>query len=140
MKAKSKSNIRVKVNTAILVLCAAVFGAMTCSGVKQLDKLRVSLNGVSDAPALCYDEEKYNANADYRVIEGTYPCLLETDENGENVPAESPRDVAMFIYDRVSLTSSMLSTELDVVVVAIGSMFTVASLAGAVVYYNHNRE
>ncbi len=125
---------RVYINTGLLVLMAIVFGVITFCGVNELDAYRKNLVGISDAPGLCYDEELYRKN-NGTVIQDTYPCI----ENGTE-EATSQRDHTMFLYDRVSFTATVNSQQNDILLIAIGSMMTLASFVGAIVYWNHNRK
>lgn len=129
----NKSSARVCINAGLLVLMAIAFGIITFCGVNKLDASRKNLVGISDAPALCYNEELYKKN-NGTVIQDTYPCV----ENGTE-EATSQRDHTMFLYDRISLTATVNSQQNDILLIAIGSMMTIASLIGAIVYWNHNR-
>ena len=113
-------------------MVAIAFGAITCYGVSQLQSFRKNLVGVSDAPALCYDEELYKKN-DGKVIQDTYPCSTD------GTAVTDQKDHTMFLYDRISFTSTVNSQQYETILVTIGSMIPVASLVAAIVYWNHNR-
>ena len=129
----NKPSSRIKTNTDLLVIATIVFGVITFCGVNRLQAYRKNLTGVSDAPALCYDEETYK-KSNGSVRQDTY--LYSSD--GTTVTDQ--KDYTMFLYDRVSLTTSSLSYENGVLLTAIGGMLTIASLVAAIVYWNHNRQ
>ena len=129
----NKTSTRVKINAGLLILMAIMFGVITFCGVNELARFRKNLIGISDAPALCFDEELYEKN-DGTVIQDTYPCVLNGTEE-----ATSQRDHTMFLYDKINFTATINSYQNDILLVAVGSMMTIASLVGAVVYWNHNR-
>ena len=132
MAKNNKTSARVNINTGLLVLTTIIFGVITFCGVNKLQAFRRNLTGVSDAPALCYDEEAYKRSGG-SVRQDTYLCS----SNGTTVTDQ--KDYTMFLYDRVSLTTSSLSYENGVLLTAIGGMLTIASLVAAIVYWNHNR-
>ena len=132
MTKNNKTSARVNINAGLLVLVAVAFGAITCYGVNQLQSFRKNLVGVSDAPALCYDEELYKKN-DGKVIQDTYLCSTD------GTAVTDQKDHTMFLYDRISLTSTVNSQQDEILLIAFGSMMTIASLVAAIVYWNHNR-
>ena len=139
MKAKSvKTPTRVKVNTGLFILLAIVLGAMTYCGASKLKMFSKNFRGISDAPGLCYDEDTYK-KSNASIVEDTYPCSTQSDENGNPLPATSDNDYAMFLYDHTTFSGAILSNELIILVTTIGSMLTLASLAGGIIYWNHNR-
>ncbi len=130
----SKTSARVAINTGLLILMAIVFGIMTFCGVSKLDASRKNLVGISDAPALCYDEELYKKN-DGTVIQDTYPCVMNGTEE-----ATSQKDHTMFLYDKINFSATINSQQNDILLITIGSMFTIVSFIGGIVYWNHNRK
>lgn len=138
MKAKKhKSAMRVYVNTGLLVLLAIAIGLMTFCGVQKLEMLHKNFTGISDVPGLCYDEERYRKN---QTIENAYPCLTQTDEDGNPIPATSQNDQTIFLFNHTSFSSSVLSHEFIIVLTVVGGIFTLTSLIAALVYWNHNRD
>lgn len=139
MKTKNnKTPARVKVNSCLFVLLAIVFGVMTFCGVNKLQTFGKNFRSVSDAPGLCYDEEAYKKSGS-TVVVNAYPCLTQTDENGNAIPATSQNDYTMFLFDRTNLSGVTLTYELSTVITIIGGMFTLISLVGGIIYWNHNR-
>ena len=132
MAKNNKTPARVNINAGLLVLVAIIFGVITFCGVNKLQDYRKNLTGVSDSPALCYDEEVYK-NSNGSVRQDSYPCSTD------GAAVTDQKDYTMFLYDRISLTTSSLSYENGVVLTAIGGMLTIASLATAFIYWNHNR-
>ncbi len=130
----NKTSARVMINTCLFILMAIAFGAITLCGVNKLDAFRKSLVGISDAPALCYDEELYKKN-NGTVIQDTYPCI----ENGTE-EATSQRDHTMLLYDKINFTATVNAELNDILLITIGSMMTLASFVGGIVYWNHNRK
>ena len=129
----TKTSCRVIFNTLLFVVAAIMFGAITICGVNQLNLYNRNLVGVSDAPALCYNEELYEKN-NGTVIQDTYPCVSNGTEEDTSL-----RDHTMFLYDRVSFTSTVLGQELMIFTVIVGCLLTTASVLGGVIYWNHNR-
>lgn len=130
MKTKvASSKTRIKVNTCILVVLSILIGLMTFLGVKRLESYRLNLIGVSDAPGLCFDEEKYKNE----LIEDAYPCTTD----GE--PVSSDNENVIFLFNRANFASTMEINGMLLVLITIGSILTVSSLVVAVVYWNHNR-
>lgn len=137
MKTKTnKTGMRVKVNTGLFVVAAILFMVMAFCGAQRLRVYQRSMVGISDAPGLCFDSERYYNN---ETIENAFPCKTEVDENGDNIPADSQNDQTMFLYDRMSLIGSLTSVEMMAIIMIIGSLFSVASLMGGIIYWNHNR-
>ncbi|MBQ2695460.1 hypothetical protein IJG04_02365 [Candidatus Saccharibacteria bacterium] len=135
MKSKNnKPSLRIKINTALFILMALIFGAITFYGINQLSVFRKNLIGVSDAPALCYNEELYEQN-NGTIIQDTYPCISNGTEEATDL-----KDHTMFLYDRISLTATINSWQNDILLVSIGSMLTIGSLISAIIYWNHNRQ
>ncbi len=99
---------------------------------------RKNFVGISDVPGLCYDEDTYK-NSNSTIIENAYPCLTQTDENGNPIPATSQNDQTMFLFDHTSFSGHVISYELTIVLTVVGSMLTAASLIAALIYWNHNR-
>ncbi len=134
MKTKNnKTFARIKINTILLILMAIIFGVITFCGISQLNAFRKNLVGVSDAPALCYNEELYEQN-DETIIQDTYPCISNGTEE-----ATSLKDHTMFLYDRISLTATINSWQNDILLISIGGMLAIGSLVSAIIYWNHNR-
>ncbi len=130
----NKTSARVMINTGLFILIAIAFAAMTFCGINKLDMSRRNLVGISDAPALCYDEELYKKN-NGTVIQDTYPCI----ENGTE-EVTSQRDHTMFLYDKINFTATVNSQQNDILLITIGSMMTIASFVGGIIYWNHNRK
>ena len=132
MKTKNtnKTNVRVKINTAFLISLAVVIGLATFFGAISIHAYRKNLVGVSDAPALCYNDQRFD---DLTVIEDAYPCATD----GEAIT--SADEYAIFLYKRSNFAATINSAEMEVVLITIGSILAASSLVGAAVYWNHNR-
>ncbi|MBQ2660043.1 hypothetical protein IJF86_01300 [Candidatus Saccharibacteria bacterium] len=139
MKTKNiKTPARVKVNTGLFVVLAVILGVMTFCGVNKLQMFGRNFRGITDAPALCYDEDAYRSS-DKSIIKDTYPCLTQIDEDGNNLPATSQNDHTMFLYNQNSFYGTVLTNELLALMVTVGGMLTLASFVGGIIYWNHNR-
>ena len=137
MSAKSnKTNIRVKINTSLLFIMSVVFGAITFTTASNIYKASNNFQSVSDAPGLCYDETK---TEDVFIREKSYICTTEHDEDGNALQATTNNEYALFLYDRLTLSSLIRSGDHIVVILSIGSMFTIASFVATFVYWNHNK-
>ena len=130
----NKSSARVMINTSLFIIMAIVFGIMTFCGLNKLETFRKSLIGISDAPALCFNEDLYEKN-NGTVIQDAYPCNLNGTEE-----ATSQRDHTMFLYDKINFTATVNSQQNDILLTTIGGMMTIASFIGAIIYWNHNRK
>ena len=129
-KNTNKTSARVKINTVLLAVLAVVIGLATFFGASAIHAYRKNLVGVSDAPALCYNDQRFD---ELTVIEDAYPCATD----GEAITTTD--EYAIFLYNRSNFAATINSAEMEVVLVTLGTMLTAASLIGAVVYWNHNR-
>mgnify|MGYP000862846122 CR=1 FL=1 len=57
----------------------------------------------------------------------------------KNEHLTSSEDQTLFLYNKLAFSSLMRSNDLMILLVTIGSMFTIASLAGGVIYWIHNK-
>ncbi len=146
-KRSSKTNIndkggcgnwRVKVNVCLLALMTAAFAVLTVlAGQEALRYKKGMMTVVSDAPALCHDDERY---AEQGTIEGAYVCRIDQyDENGEPARTDELNDHTFFLQDTI-----MFSREVEIfyfrgLAMFIGALFTIAGVGATVVYWNHNR-
>ena len=137
MSTKSnKTNIRIKINTSLLFIMSIAFGVITFTTTSNIYKASNNFQSVSDAPGLCYDETKTD-NAFTR--DNSYICTTEHDEDGNNLPATTDNEHTLFLYDRLTLSSLIRSGDHIAIVIAIGSMFTIAGLVTTFIYWNHNK-
>ncbi len=137
MSTKSnKTNIRVKINTSLLFIMSVVFGVVTFTTASSIYKASNNFQSVSDAPGLCYDETKAE---DSFIRENSYICTTEHDEDGNALQATTNNENTLFLYDRLTLSSLIRSSDHIAIILSIGSMFTVASFVATFVYWNHNK-
>lgn len=137
MSTKSnKTNIRVKINTSLLFIMSVVFGVITFTAASNIYKASNNFQSVSDAPGLCYDETK---TEDAFIRENSYICTTEHDEDGNALQTTTNNEYALFLYDRLTLSSLIRSGDHIAVILSIGSMFTIASFVATFVYWNHNK-
>ncbi len=130
MSTKSnKTNIRVKINTSLLFIMSVVFGAITFTTASNIYKASNNFQSVSDTPGLCYDENRENS----------YICTTKYDEDGNALQVTTDNEYALFLYDRLMLSSLIRSGDHIAVILSIGSMFTIASFVATIVYWNHNK-
>ena len=133
--AKTKSNAKVSVITGLFILAALIFCLITIQGVWRLNQYDKNLHtAVSDAPGLCYDESNNGT-----IRENSYPCYTYTDASGRNAEVDDDNDRAMFLYDKIVFMGKTQTMQMRVVMVVIGSILSVASLFGAVIYSCHNK-
>lgn len=137
---KSKTDARIKVNTCLLLILSVLFGAMTCCGISRIRAFNISATAftISDGPGLCrYD------GADPKDLgfmrEEVYLCSLEHDEDGNYVEVTDVKDHTLYLNNKITFASEIISAQLKTILCIIGSMFTIASLIGTIVYWNHNR-
>ena len=135
---KQQTPTKVKINTGLFLLLTIVLGLITFCGASKLQMFGRNFRGISDAPALCYDEDTYRSS-DASIIEDTYPCLTQTDEDGNNLPATSQKEHTMFLWNQTTFSGAVLTNELLVLLVSIGGMLTLTSFVGSIIYWNHNR-
>ena len=137
MSTKSnKTNIHVKINTSLLFIMSVVFGVITFTTASNIYKASNNFQSVSDAPGLCYDETK---TEDVFIRENSYICTTEHDEDGNALQTTTNNEYALFLYDRLTLSSLIRSGDHIAVILSIGSMFTIASFVATFVYWNHNK-
>lgn len=137
MSTKSnKTNIRIKINTSLLLIMSIAFGVITFTTASNIYKASNNFQSVSDAPGLCYDETKTD-NAFIR--DNSYICTTEHDEDGNALSATTDNEYTLFLYDRLTLSSLIRSGDHIAIVIAAGSMFTIAGLVTTFVYWNHNK-
>lgn len=130
MKTKTeKSKARITVNTCILVLLAALIGALTYLGVNRLSDYRKNLVGVSDAPGLCYE----GGGITDGTIKNAYPCVTD----GE--PVTTTNENVVFLYNQANFAATVELNSLQLVLICIGSIMAIAIFVVAIVYWNHNR-
>lgn len=130
MKVKAeKCKSRVIANTCILVVLAMLICAITCLGVNRISDYRKNVVGVSDAPALCFDSE----GVEDGIIKNAYPCVTD----GE--PVTTTNENVIFLYNRANFASTVELNVMQFTLASIGGIISCVVLAGAFVYWNHNR-
>ena len=132
----TKTSSRVKINTIILCILGLTFGVMTYMAASQIYQASRNFQPVSDTPGLCFDETKSDGSV---IRDNSYICTTEYDENGNALPVTTDNEYALFLYDRLTLSSLIRSNDIIITVITIGSMFTFATLVAAFIYWNHNR-
>lgn len=136
---KPKTSARVKVNTCLLLLLAVLFGVLTWCGTSRImahGRGHSAFIATDDNPGICFEEESDFINGPPTTRKGAHVCI--TEEDGR-VHATDINDYTMFLNERVSFTATIESMQLAIVLFTIGLMSTIASLIGAIVYWNHNR-
>ena len=125
---KHKTSFRIKLNTCIFVIAAIIFFALTCVGFIRANAYISGMPSVVDAPGLCMDDDDTNA----------YICGFGEDENGSPLPATEDETIIYFVQQGRGITFlSGLATIVAIKVV--GSIATIASLLGGLIYWIHNR-
>ena len=147
-KAGKRPGCRVLVNTGLLTLMAIVFAVVTGLGIWQLKTYQDSLtsDAVSDGPNLCYRDQTVKMDSSERTLERAYICSTEPDDgdyqSGEVInmtELNSTKDYTLFLFGRSTFYAVSTFYGLEIVLFAMGSMLTLGSLIGALVYYIHNR-
>ena len=145
-----RGHARVIINTGLLTLLAIVFGIVTFLGVTYLRNFSNSLASATivDGPNLCFRglSASESADSENRVLERAYICSTEPDEAeyqaGETInmtELSDTKDYALFLYGTNNFNAYGMIYCLTIVLFALGSMLTLGSLVGALVYYLHNR-
>lgn len=132
----SKTNIHIKINTSLLFIMSVVFGVITFTTASNIYKASNNFQSVSDAPGLCFDETKTDS---IFTRDNSYICTTEHNEDGSALPATTANEHTLFLYDRLTLSSLIRSGDHIATIIAIGSMFTIASFVATFVYWNHNK-
>lgn len=137
---KLRTSARVKVNSCLLLFMAVVFGLMTCRGLFWLRNFNRSATyaTISDGPGLCRYDGADPKDLEF-MREEVYLCSLEHDENGNYVEVTDVKDHTLYLNNKITFASEIISAQLKTILCIIGSMFTIVSLVGAIVYWNHNR-
>ena len=147
-KAEKRPGCRVLVNTGLLTLMAIVFAVVTGLGIWQLKTYQNSLTSdtVSDGPSLCYRNQTIEMDSSERTLERAYICSTEPDDgdyqSGDIInmtELNSDKDYTLFLFGRNTFYTVSIFYAFEIVLFAVGSMLTLASLMGALIYYIHNR-
>lgn len=119
---------------------AVFFGAMTCYGVSWLRNFNISATAftISDGPNLCRRSETTLDDHTF-YLDDVYLCSLKHDEDGKFIELSDTEDYVFYLNNQITFASGINSAQLKVVLCVIGSISTVASLMGAIIYWNHNR-
>ena len=125
---KHKTSFRIKLNTCLFIIAALAFFALTCIGVTRAQGYIAGMPSVVDAPGLCMDNDHTNA----------YICGFDIDENGDYLPATDGEELIYFVQQGRSITY-MNGLATIVAIKIIGSIATIASFLGGLVYWIHNR-
>lgn len=132
----SKSKSRIFINTGLFLLASAIFAALGLCGAKKLERFDKLFVALQDSPSLCFESDEAKKE---EPAKNAYVCKGEVDENG-NIPAsESQTDQSIFLYDRLHLATATTINAVQTAIVATGIFFSIASLFGAIIYWNHNR-
>lgn len=129
MKNDKKKN-RVRVNTWLFALLTIVIPILTLIGAQKLYMYNKNFVGISDAPALCYDETK---DENFHIRENAYPCITD------GVPVTSNNENVIFLYNQANLIGTVHFREMLVVLFVVGAIATLASFIVTIIYWNHNR-
>lgn len=138
---KPRTSTRIKVNTCLLLLLTVSFGILTWCGASRImahGRGYSAFIATDDAPGICFEEESDFINGHPTTRKGPYVCITENDESYERVRTTDANDYTMFLSEHISFTSTIESTQLAIILFTIGLMSTIASLIGAIVYWNHN--
>lgn len=131
---KVKTNNRVKFNTLFLVVVAFVFGAISFMSMINLAGTGLWMKQISDGRAICFGETVDSDGVKVTKNEGV--CASA---GGDGEHTKDINDVAMFLYNKMYYAEQMDVYRSTFSTFIIGLMFAIASLAGAVVYWNHNK-
>ena len=135
--AKNTSRTKVRFITGLFILATLIFSLITIQGLWKINQYGKNFQSVSDAPGLCYDEQKTDDNSVIR--ENSYLCYTYPDNSGKFAEVNDDDDRAIFLFDRMTLIATTQTMQLRVVTVTISSIMSVASLLGTVIYFCHNR-
>ncbi len=89
---------------------------------------------ISNGRGLCFDETVDSDGAKGTKNEGVCASLGGDEERTKDI-----NDVAMFLYNKIYYAEQTDAYRSAFSTFVIGLMFTIASLTGAVVYWNHNK-
>ncbi|MCR5572212.1 MAG: hypothetical protein K6F57_00345 [Candidatus Saccharibacteria bacterium] len=131
---KVKTNNRVKFNTLLLVLVAIVFAVISFFSMINLAGSSTWMMPISNGRGLCFDETVDSDGAKGTKNEGVCASLGGDEERTKDI-----NDVAMFLYNKIYYAEQTDAYRSAFSTFVIGLMFTIASLTGAVVYWNHNK-
>ena len=131
---KVKTNNRVKFNTLLLVLVAIVFAVISFFSVINLAGSSLWMTPISNGRGLCFDE-----TVDSDGVRGTKNEGVCASSGDDEARTEDVDNAAIFLYDKMFFAEQMDAYRSAFSTFIIGLMFTIASLTGAVVYWNHNK-
>ncbi len=130
-----KRPLRIKLNTGLFVIAAIIFAAITFCAATWVAEMNESISGhrhITNQPALCFDAVENDDGTIDR--DNGHVCNSGTEET-----ATDPQVLTMFLHEEILFAQDQSATNASVAIVAIGSLFTVASLIGAIIYWNHNK-
>ena len=133
IKKNSTSSVRVKINTLLFVIAAVVFSVASYYGASLFKDGTIEITHV---PGVCWDDV---GKGDDKSTENEYICLPKVGEDGKNIAVSSDNEYALFLYDQSQFSRAMETEHAQTIVMFVGNIFAVASLFGAVIYWNHNR-
>lgn len=131
---KTRTPIRVVINTTILVTLSVAFAAIAICHAFQLDQYNNKLKEahyISNKPGLCYDIVD---DSDGIITDNERICGPGTEEK-----VTDPNQLALYLDDQVNFVGDMSIYASVHTMLLIGAFFSLSSLAAAIIYWNHNR-
>ena len=132
---KSKTSIRVVINTTLLIVLGVVFAAIsTFSAYRMVEynNLLTSTHHPTNQASVCFDE-KVDEDGDMMTYnEGI--C-----NPGTETRADDPNTLALFLDGEIAMAQDMNAYFSAQVMVMIGGFFSISSIFAAIIYWNHNK-
>ena len=131
----AKTRPRVIINTFLLLIAAVAFMVMSINfGGSIIARGGNAMKPISSAPGLCFDEIDGG-----QATRNEYICSSEIDENGDGKPVANANDYALYAHNDTVLAESVVVQSISFAVMVVGSLFSLAFIVGAIVYWNHSR-
>ena len=110
---------------------AVIFAVISIASMYNFNTNGEILKPISNSPGLCFDE---HTDADGTITtENENVCLT----NGERTT--DSQDMTLFLYDKLVMLQAMASLRAGYIVMSIGTMLSIASFLGGIIYWNHNK-
>ena len=133
-KNKTKTPTRVIVNTTILVTLAIAFAVIAIHKAVSIDIYSGALTNarsITNQPGLCYDNID---DPDGRMTDNERICNPGTEEK-----ATDPNTIALYLDTQIATAQDVSVYASAQAILTIGGFLSIASLAAAVIYWNHNK-
>ena len=132
---KSKTPIRIVINTTLLVVLGISFAAISITRAFSLFEYSgelTSTHHLTHQSAVCYDE-KYMEDGE-KVTSNEGICSTGVEEK-----VSDPNALALYLDGQIANVQDMNAYFMAQLMVMIGGFFSISSIFAAIIYWNHNK-